>query len=136
MNNALTLGGTISYYRRLNSMTQEELAGKLNISYQAVSKWEQQRTSPDVTLLPLIADVFHISIDELFGRKLQTEPVFSLVDSLPWDDDAKIRLAVFCGKKMMHQSDAKLTDGINTINIHFDYGKLYKINGICKLHKE
>ena len=135
MNNRLTPGDTISYYRKLYSMTQEELSRQLGISAQAVSKWEQGLSSPDISLLPLIADVFHVSIDELFGRKLQTEPIFDLVDSVPWDDDGKIRFAFFHGKKLMHQSESELSQGINTINVHFDNGSLYKINGICKLNK-
>ena len=136
MNNKLTPGDTISYCRRLYSMTQEELSRQLSISAQAVSKWEQGLSSPDISLLPLIADVFHISIDELFGRRLQTEPVFDLVDNVPWEDDGRIRFAVFHGKKLMHQSESELSRGANTINIHFDNGSLYKINGICKLNKE
>lgn len=136
MNNNLSPGKRIAYYRRLNAMTQEELSCKLNVSSQAVSKWEQQLSSPDIMLLPVIADVFHISVDELFGRKINTEPVFSLVDNVPWEDDNKIRFAVFQGKKLFSQSETELSDGLNTINLHFDYGNMYKINGICKLNKE
>lgn len=136
MNNNLSLGNRIAYYRKLNAMTQEELSYKLNVSPQAVSKWEQQLSSPDIMLLPVIAEVFHISVDELFGRKINTEPVFSLVDNVPWEDDGKIRFAVFQGKKLFSQSETELSDGLNSVNIHFDYGNLYKINGICKLNKE
>lgn len=136
MNNNLSLGNRIAYYRKLNAMTQEELSYKLNVSPQAVSKWEQQLSSPDIMLLPVIAEVFHISVDELFGRKINTEPVFSLVDNVPWEDDGKIRFAVFQGKKLFNQSETELSDGLNTINLHFDYGNLYKINGICKLNKD
>ena len=136
MNNNLSLGNRIAYYRKLNAMTQEELSYKLNVSPQAVSKWEQQLSSPDIMLLPVIAEVFHISVDELFGRKINTEPVFSLVDNVPWEDDGKIRFAVFQGKKLFNQSETELSDGLNSINIHFDYGNLYKINGICKLNKD
>ena len=136
MNNKPMIGSTIAFYRRLNAMTQEDLSCKLNISTQAVSKWEQQLSSPDISLLPVIAEVFNISIDELFGKTPHTEPVFELVDSAPWEDDRKIRFAVFHGKKLLQQSDTELPQGINTINVHFDYGDLYKINGICKLNKE
>lgn len=136
MNNNLSLGNRIAYYRKLNAMTQEELSYKLNVSPQAVSKWEQQLSSPDIMLLPVIAEAFHISVDELFGRKINTEPVFSLVDNVPWEDDGKIRFAVFQGKKLFNQSETELSDGLNSINIHFDYGNLYKINGICKLNKD
>lgn len=57
------LGENIAYYRRLNAMTQEELAQKLSVSAKAVSKWEQKINSPDITLLPEIANIFNISID-------------------------------------------------------------------------
>lgn len=134
MNIKSNIGERIAYYRRLNAMTQEELAERLNVSAQAVSKWEQKINSPDIMLLPEIADVFNISIDELFGRKINTEPVFELVESVPWDDDRKIRFAVYHGKKLMQQSSYELHNGTNAINIHFDYGNEYKIHGICKLH--
>ena len=76
-------------------MTQEELAQKLNVSTQAVSKWEQKITSPDIMLLPELASIFNISIDELFGIKIDTEPVFNLVDNVPWDDDRQMRMAFY-----------------------------------------
>lgn len=127
------LGENIAYYRRLNAMTQEELAQKLSVSAKAVSKWEQKINSPDITLLPEIANIFNISIDELFGTKVNTEPVFNLVDNVPWDDDRKIRFAVYHGKKLMQQTEYELQDGVNEFNIHFDYGDTYKIHGFCKL---
>ena len=136
MKNESKLGNRIAYYRRLHSMTQEELSKCLNVSAQAVSKWEQQITSPDIMLLPAIADVFHISIDDLFGRQVQTEPVYSLVDNVPWEDDRIIRIAVYHCKKLMQQTETELHSGENTVILHFDYGEVYKINGICKLNKE
>lgn len=136
MTNKVSLGKRIAYYRKLNAMTQDEFSQRLNVSSQAVSKWEQQLSSPDIMLLPVIADVFQISIDELFGKKVSTEPVFTLVDNVPWEDDKKIRFAIFQGKKLFEQSETELLIGLNTLNVHFDYGELYKINGICKLNKE
>ena len=133
MNSESNIGERIAYYRRLNAMTQEELAKRLNISTQAVSKWEQKITSPDIMLLPELASIFNISTDELFGKKVNTEPVFNLVDNVPWGDDRQIRIAVYHGKKLTQQSVYELQDGINEINIHFDYGDVYKIHGICKL---
>lgn len=127
------IGERIAYYRKLNAMTQEDLSKMLNVTAQAVSKWEQKISSPDISLLPQIASTFNISIDELFGKKINTEPVFDLIDSVPWDDDRKLRIAFFHGKKLMQQSGYELQDGINEINIHFDYGDVYKIHGICKL---
>lgn len=128
------IGEIIAYYRKLNAMTQEELASKLNISTQAVSKWEQKISSLDITLLPELAEIFNINIDELFGIKVNKEPVFNLIDNVPWNDDRQIRIAVYHGQKLMQQSTYELQHGINEINIHFDYGDVYKIHGICKLN--
>ena len=55
-------------YRKELGLTQEALAQKLGVTNQAVSKWESGQSCPDIALLPRIADVFGITMDELFGR--------------------------------------------------------------------
>ncbi|WP_198524918.1 helix-turn-helix domain-containing protein [Niameybacter massiliensis] len=55
-------------YRKESSTTQAALAEYLGVSPQAVSKWEQELSVPDVYLLPKIARFFNISIDTLFGN--------------------------------------------------------------------
>lgn len=62
-----TLGERIAELRKERNMTQEGLASTIGISAQAISKWENNVTMPDITLLPLIADVFEVTIDELFS---------------------------------------------------------------------
>ena len=64
----LTLGKQIAYYRKEWGLTQEVLANRLGVTNQAVSKWESGQSCPDVQLLPLLADVFRVSMDALFGR--------------------------------------------------------------------
>ncbi len=135
MNTNFDIRESIAYYRKLNLMTQAELASKLSVSTQAVSKWEQKISSPDIMLLPEIAKIFNISTDELFGIKVNKEPVYDLINNVPWDDDRKIRFAIFHGQKLMQQSKYELRHGVNEINIHFDYGDVYKIHGICKLNR-
>lgn len=63
----LNIGSVIKRLRMEHSVTQEELAGYLGISYQAISKWENETTMPDITLLPKLAAFFGIKIDELFS---------------------------------------------------------------------
>ena len=60
-----TLGKKISEVRKLHGMTQEELAVKLNVTSQAVSKWENDLSIPDLPTLIELSDLFHISLDEL-----------------------------------------------------------------------
>ena len=66
---ALKIGETIKRLRKHQDVTQEKLAEYLNISYQAVSKWENGTALPDITLVPKIANFFGITSDELLGLK-------------------------------------------------------------------
>ena len=70
-----TLGKKTAEYRKLRNMTQEDLAGKLNVSSQAVSKWENDLSIPDLPLLIELADIFGVSMDELVRQKEDTEIV-------------------------------------------------------------
>lgn len=60
---------TIAQLRRERGLTQDALAERIGVSPQTVSKWENQATCPDVALLPVLADVFGVRIDALFGRE-------------------------------------------------------------------
>lgn len=62
----MQLARKIKALRYQASLTQEQLAEKLSVSPQAVSKWETAAAMPDISLLPLLAETFGISIDELF----------------------------------------------------------------------
>ncbi len=73
-----TLGERISGYRKKCGMTQELLAEYMEVSPQAVSKWENNISCPDITALPRLADLFGISCDELLrGREEQTVRMLS-----------------------------------------------------------
>jgi len=65
----LKIGEKIKELRKAQDITQEKLAAYLNISYQAVSKWENGTALPDITLIPGIANFFGVSADELLGMK-------------------------------------------------------------------
>lgn len=61
------LGENIRKFRKEMNLTQEELADKIGVTYQAVSKWENAQSAPDVSFLPMLADLFGCSIDDLFS---------------------------------------------------------------------
>ena len=65
----LKIGEKIKELRKAQDITQEKLADYLNISYQAVSKWENGLALPDITLLPKLANFFGVSTDELLDLK-------------------------------------------------------------------
>lgn len=65
-----TLGKRIIANRKRLGLTQDQLAEKLGITAQAVSKWENDLSCPDISILPKLADIFGISTDELLGRQI------------------------------------------------------------------
>ena len=62
-----TLGKRIISHRKRLGMTQDRLAEQLGVTAQAVSKWENDQSCPDITMLPKLAEIFGISIDSLLG---------------------------------------------------------------------
>ena len=67
MLNAHNTGKVIAFLRRYYGWTQAELARKLNVTGKTVSKWENGGGYPDVTLIPLLAETFGVSIDFLMN---------------------------------------------------------------------
>ena len=68
------IGSRIRELRAKRKVSQEKLAEHLGLTFQAVSKWENGVSQPDIALIPLIADYFGVSTDELFGmNRLERE---------------------------------------------------------------
>ena len=66
----MTIGKRIAHLRKEKGLTQEELAQHMGISPQAVSKWENDQTCPDISALPKLARLFGVTVDELLeGRE-------------------------------------------------------------------
>lgn len=77
---ALEIGKQIKALRIQKGITQEELANSIGISYQAVSKWENGVTMPDIQLLPSLSIYFGVTIDELF--QLTEEAQLQRIDNM------------------------------------------------------
>lgn len=69
----MTLGKKIVQYRKEKGMTQEEMAEKLGVSSQAVSKWENDISCPDILLLAPLAKLLGVTVDELLSDKPKKE---------------------------------------------------------------
>ncbi|MGM9636723.1 MAG: helix-turn-helix domain-containing protein [Eubacteriales bacterium] len=88
----------IKRLRKEHNISQATLANTLDISIQAVSKWECGNSSPDITLIPLIADFFGITIDELFrGRP----PILNPLRGQDLPDDGVFRVVQAVGRHIL-----------------------------------
>ena len=127
----MMLGKEIARYRKNLGLTQEALAQELGVTNQAVSKWELDQACPDIALLPKLADLFHITLDELFGRKaadnqFEFEKVFGIsLEELEekgnrqkqrtdtgyvvadWPDDGVLRVVAYVGRKLICGGEAE-----------------------------
>ena len=96
----MNIGSNIRQLRKQKGLTQEQVAERLGISYQAVSKWESGANTPDITLLPPIAELFGVSIDALFSERLAEHSNLSSY----MKDDGVIRIIQMRGNKIIKVS--------------------------------
>ena len=91
-----TLGKRIAALRREKGLKQDELAEKLGVSAQAVSKWENDQTCPDISLLPLLAKTLGVTVDELLSGKQEGAPAVQIVPANERKDikDMVLRIVV------------------------------------------
>ena len=69
-----TMGKFLAALRKANGYTQKELAEKINVSDTAVSRWERDESEPDLSLLPVLAEIFGVTTDELLrGERITGE---------------------------------------------------------------
>ena len=97
----IVLAANILKYRKQKGLSQEALAKQLGVTSQAVSKWENAKTAPDIAFLPVMAEIFGCYIDELFSREVKTEIHYDHCAQFPWPDDNTIRIFQTMGKKIL-----------------------------------
>ena len=72
--NKKSMGQFIAVLRKANGMTQQELADKLGVSNKAVSRWERDECAPDISVIPVMAELFDVTCDELLkGERIINE---------------------------------------------------------------
>ena len=84
-----TIGKRIAENRKRLGLTQDALAEQLGVTAQAVSKWENDQSCPDITMLPKLAEIFGISTDELLGCPVQRVLQGEVVDETAGEETEK-----------------------------------------------
>jgi len=99
----MSIGKNIAKYRKALSLTQEELGERLGVTNQSVSKWELEVSMPDIMLLPKIATVLGVSLEDIYGIEKSTGKMSVNADDFP----------IFCHNKLhelfYHNSKMRFT---------------------------
>ncbi|MBQ7645867.1 MAG: helix-turn-helix transcriptional regulator [Clostridia bacterium] len=102
----IKLSENVKKLRRERELSQETLAERLGVSPQSVSKWERGENFPDITLLPVIANFFGVSVDTLLGTNEieEAERIKAIVEKLGYYDIHYMR------KELAEESETALAD--------------------------
>ena len=122
-----TLGRRIARLRLARTATQERLAKELNVSPQAVSKWENDINYPDISLLPDFARFLGVSVDELLsGASASTQETVATQESAAQESAAEVVSVVADEPAEIVEEPADHDDqGIATQSSGFSFGKLF-----------
>ena len=113
-----TIGMRIQQARKQKGFTQSELADKLYVSAQAVSKWENDQASPDITMLSSLSEILGVTIDYLINGQKESETVLKVEEKKNIED---LILKV------------KILDGETKVNINLPLVLLTIVNDLDSL---
>ena len=122
-----TLGRRIARLRLARTATQERLAKELNVSPQAVSKWENDINYPDISLLPDLARFLGVSVDELLsGASASAQETEAAQESAAEKSTAEVvSVAADEPAEIVEESAEQENQGIATQSSGFSFGKLF-----------
>lgn len=123
-----TLGRRIARLRLAKTATQERLAKELNVSPQAVSKWENDINYPDISLLPDLARFLGVSVDELLsGASASTQESSAARERAAVQESAAEVVSVVADEpaEIVEESAEQNNQGIATQSSGFSFGKLF-----------
>lgn len=134
-----TLGENISALRKEKSLTQEELSELLGVSPQAVSKWENDLSCPDIMLLPNIAEIFNVTVDELLGGKKATEKAQNVTAQNNAAEQKAPVIKATAIKIIVHsfnKNDVKITVPMRLVKMAIKLGTGPQVVGSLKITEE
>ncbi|HIT68042.1 MAG TPA: helix-turn-helix transcriptional regulator [Candidatus Merdisoma merdipullorum] len=86
----MTLGNHLYNARKKSGLSQEEVAGKLGVSRQTISKWELDETLPDIRQAKRLAVLYHLSLDELIDFDIDVKEIERVIENTSEETQKKI----------------------------------------------
>ena len=95
----MSLGNSLYKYRKKKGLSQEEVAEKLGVSRQTISKWETKETVPDIYQAKKLAKIYGLSLDELIDADLDQKEIEEVIKNTDEKKEAKINWTNAWSKK-------------------------------------
>lgn len=95
----MNLGSNLFNARKKNGLSQEEVAAKLGVSRQTISKWELDETIPDIFQSKKLAVLYHLSLDELIEFDFEIKEIEEIIENTSEETQKKIDWTKAWGKK-------------------------------------
>ncbi|MBQ4510823.1 MAG: helix-turn-helix transcriptional regulator [Clostridia bacterium] len=138
----ICIGMKIKELRKRDKLTQEQLAEKLNVTPQTISRWETETAYPDITVIPVLANIFDVSIDELMGydKAKSAQKVNEIIDSSKkyfWNDIIKCEKILVDALADYPDNDIIMRELLSLYECHIrTYGRMeYTNKAISIAHK-
>ena len=138
----ICIGARIKELRKRDNMTQEQLAEKLNVTPQTISRWETETAYPDITAIPILANIFDVSIDTLMGydKTKTAQKVNDIITSSKkyfWNNIEKCEAILLNALNDYPNNDLILRELLSLYECHIrTYGKTeYTDKAISVAHK-
>lgn len=120
----MNLGKSLFYARKKSGLSQEEVAEKLGISRQTVSKWETNETIPDICQSKKMAVLYNMSLDELIDFDIDIKEIQEIIDKTNEETEEKIDWTNVWGKKypilFKYQNEVNISSYAHRLNEMLD----------------
>lgn len=131
----MKLGNSLFHARKKCGLTQEEVAEKLGVSRQTVSKWETDETLPDIRQSKKMAQLYNVTLDELIDFDIDVKEIEQFIEKTSEETQAKIDWTAAWGKKypilVQYQNEvntsnyaARLAELLDTLKTEYNYSEL------------
>lgn len=120
----MNLGNSLFHARKKSEMSQEDVADRLGVSRQTISKWETNETVPDIYQSKKMARLYHVSLDELIEFDIELKEIQEIIDKTNEKEVEKIDWTSAWGKKypilLKYQTEVNIPNYAYRIRIMLD----------------
>lgn len=95
----MSLGNSLFNARKKSGLSQEDVAGKLGVSRQTISKWELDETLPDIRQSKMLANLYHLTLDELVDFDVDLKEIERVIENTSEETQKKVDWTKVWGKK-------------------------------------